>query len=505
MKKHTKTQGLKNKAISIIIPSIQYNYFQHGFQAGIAVAPNKLKKHMDNFFLRLRQLILLSGDIIILYFSLFLTFAVRYGAPMDPELWEDHLWPFSTVFALFVLIFYINSLYDLTLAKNDVRFYRRFFESLTISALLGIVFFYLVPSVGIAPKTNLFLQLFFFAALFFLWRTLWNRFVRNGVWKNKIIFVGFGSDLNELLSALQTVPQYGFELRAVYLEDNAYKNIALPATAITVVNAADIPKVIKQEKITAVILGTQPEKSAELAGVLYKSIYLQVNFIDAAEFVELITGRIPTARLTEAWFLENLKESKKRLYNPTKKTIDYILAAFLTIPLTLFLPVIALLNLASPRGSLFYRQLRIGRNGKEFWIYKFRTMIPQAETNGAVFTQKEDKRVTRLGKFLRKTRIDELPQIWNILRGEMSFIGPRPERPEFVQELQRAMPFYNLRHLVKPGITGWAQINFPYAGSIEENLKKLQYDLYYVKNRSLLLDLAILLKTINIVLRWMGR
>lgn len=460
---------------------------------------------MGNFFLRLRQLILLSGDIIILYFSLFLTFAVRYGAPMDAELWEDHLWPFSAVFALFVLIFYINSLYDLTLAKNDVHFYRRFFESLAISAVLSIIFFYLTPSVGIAPKTNLFLQLFFFAALFFLWRTLWNRFVRTGVWKNKIIFVGFGSEMDELLSSLQAVPQYGFELRAVYLEDNSHKNTTLPEVTIIIENVADIPKVIKQEKITAVILGTKPEKSAELAGVLYKSIYLQVNFLDAAEFVELITGRIPTARLTETWFLENLKESKKRAYNPTKKTMDYILAALLAIPLAIFLPIVAILNLVSSRGSLFYRQLRIGKNGKEFWIYKFRTMIPQAETNGAVFTQKEDKRVTPFGKFLRRTRIDELPQIWNILRGDMSFIGPRPERPEFVQELEKAMPFYNLRHLVKPGITGWAQINFPYAGSIEENLKKLQYDLYYVKNRSLLLDLAILLKTINIVLRWMGR
>lgn len=448
---------------------------------------------------------MLSGDIIILYFSLFLTFAVRYGAPMDAELWEDHLWPFSAVFALFVLIFYINSLYDLTMAKNDVRFYRRFFESLAISAVLSIIFFYLTPSVGIAPKTNLFLQLFFFAALFFLWRTLWNRFVRTGVWKNKIIFVGKSSEMDELLTALRSVPQYGFELRAVYLEDNAHKNTILREVTIIIENVADIPKVIKQEKITAVILGTKPEKSAELAGVLYKSIYLQVNFLDAAEFVELITGRIPTARLTEAWFLENLKESKKRAYNPTKKTVDYILAALLAIPLAIFLPVVAILNLASPRGSLFYRQLRIGRNGKEFWIYKFRTMIPQAETNGAVFTQKEDKRVTPFGKFLRRTRIDELPQIWNILRGDMSFIGPRPERPEFVSELEAAMPFYNLRHLVKPGITGWAQINFPYAGSIEENLKKLQYDLYYVKNRSLLLDLAILLKTINIVLRWMGR
>lgn len=459
---------------------------------------------MDNFSLKIRQFLLLSGDIAILYASLLLTFAFRYGAPLDSELWEDHLWPFSITFGLSVIIFYINSLYDLSLAKNDVRFYRRFFEALAISALVSIGVFYLTPSIGIAPKINLFLQLLFFTILFLLWRTTWNRFIHTGVWKTNIMFVGKVSEFNELLSALKLVPQYGFALQSAFVEDAADPG-SLNAGISFIKEVAEIPSIIKQEKISTVILGTKPEKSAELASALYKSIYLQVSFLDSAEFLETVTGRLPTARLTEAWFLENLKESKKKIYGPIKIVADYFLALALLALLLAILPLIALMRLFTDRGPLIYKQLRIGKDGKEFWIYKFRTMVADAEKNGAVFAQMKDPRVTKFGKFMRKTRIDELPQVWNVLRGEMSFIGPRPERPEFVATLQAAMPFYNLRHLVKPGLTGWAQINFPYAGSIEENLKKLQYDLYYVKNRSLLLDLAILLKTINIVLRWMGR
>lgn len=457
---------------------------------------------MNTFFLRIRQAALFAGDIIILYFSLFLTFAFRYGTPLDPELWEDHLWPFTTLFLMWIVVFYINNLYDIAFAKNDVKFFRRFFENLAAIGLIAIGFFYLTPSVGIAPKTNLFLFLFFFASLFFVWRALGNRFIHAGVWKTKILFAGKSSDAKELYSAINSLPQYGFELAAILPEDS---DVAMPAGIKILNNVGELEHTIKNEHIESVVLGTKLERSGELARALYNILFLQVNFVDASEFMESVTGRIPTSRLTEAWFLENLKESKKKIYSAAKKFLDYALAVILLFVLLFFIPLLAIVNFIIDRGPLFYSQIRIGAMGKIFPIYKFRTMVANAETNGAVFAQKNDPRVTKFGKFLRKTRIDELPQVWNILRGEMSFIGPRPERPEFVQDLQTAMPFYNLRHLIKPGLTGWAQINFPYAGTIEENLKKLQYDLYYVKNRSLILDLAIMLKTINIVLRWMGR
>ena len=167
----------------------------------------------------------------------------------------------------------------------------------------------------------------------------------------------------------------------------------------------------------------------------------------------------------------------------------------------LFLPLVAIALLLESPGSLFYAQQRVGKNGKVFTLWKFRSMVPNAEENGAAWAQKNDPRVTKAGNILRKTFIDELPQAINILKGDMSLVGPRPERPEFVQSLSEEIPFYQIRHLVKPGITGWAQVNSPYGNSTQGALEKLQYDLYYLKNRSLMLDLDILLKTVNVVFK----
>jgi len=185
--------------------------------------------------------------------------------------------------------------------------------------------------------------------------------------------------------------------------------------------------------------------------------------------------------------------------------LDAFLASALFVPLTAMLPIVALAIKLNSAGPIFYRQRRIGKNGKEFEIAKFRSMVCDAEKNGAVWASCNDNRVTFVGKILRKTRIDELPQIWNVLKGELSFIGPRPERPEFVKELVEKIPYYQMRHLVKPGLSGWAQINFPYGASVEDALQKLQYDLFYVKNRSIVLEISIMLKTIMTLLKREGR
>jgi len=169
------------------------------------------------------------------------------------------------------------------------------------------------------------------------------------------------------------------------------------------------------------------------------------------------------------------------------------------------LPLIGALIKLNSAGPIFYRQKRVGKNGKIFEIAKFRSMFKDAEKNGAQWANEKDERITGMGKILRKTRIDELPQLWNVLKGEMSFIGPRPERPEFVEELQKQIPHYVMRHLVKPGLSGWAQIKFPYGASVEDAMEKLQYDLYYIKNRSFVLDLAITARTIAAVLSREGR
>lgn len=172
---------------------------------------------------------------------------------------------------------------------------------------------------------------------------------------------------------------------------------------------------------------------------------------------------------------------------------------------TLLIPFIVLGNALGNRGKLFYTQERVGKNGQIFQILKFRTMINNAESNGAVFSGYNDNRVTPFGKFLRKTRIDEFPQFVNILKGEMAVIGPRPERPFFVKEIAEIMPFYETRHVIRPGLTGWAQVNYSYGESMDDSLIKLQYDLYYIKHRSIFLDLNIVIKTFSTILFYRGQ
>ena len=224
--------------------------------------------------------------------------------------------------------------------------------------------------------------------------------------------------------------------------------------------------------------------------------------VDVRSFCEHMVHRLPVSQISSEWLLTeegfslNTRGSLRRL----KRAFDL----FATLGLLLCTSPIMLLTAIAIRvespGPVIYRQRRVGLFGQDFTVYKFRSMRTDAEKNGAVWAMKSDPRVTKVGKIIRKTRIDELPQLWNVLKGEMSLIGPRPERPEFVKELEKEIPFYSLRHAVKPGVTGWAQVCYPYGSSVEDSRRKLEYDLYYAKNMSILLDVRIILKTIGVVL-----
>jgi sugar transferase (PEP-CTERM system associated) len=226
-----------------------------------------------------------------------------------------------------------------------------------------------------------------------------------------------------------------------------------------------------------------------------------IEVIDAPTFYEQLTGKLLIENITPSWFIFSEGFRITPLLIVSKRVCDIlfsVMGLFLTLPL---IPVIMLIIKADSPGPVFLRQVRVGEKEKKFVLYKFRTMCHDAETKtGAVWAQKDDPRVTRVGMFLRVSRLDEIPQLYNVLRGDMGFIGPRPERPEFVEKLKDIIPFYSNRHFVKPGITGWAQVKYPYGASVEDSIEKLRYDLYYIKNLSIILDMVIVLETIKVVL-----
>lgn len=272
----------------------------------------------------------------------------------------------------------------------------------------------------------------------------------------------------------------------------------------------NIDEIIKKNRIEELIIslrGFSQENIDVLNHKLVNFFKQGINILSYEDYVERVTFCVPKKNLNKSFYKYfNFSENhQNRLYLFVVRLIDILAGILGLIFMVLLIPIVFIGNLIGSRGGLFYKQERVGQKGRRFWIVKFRSMVTSAEKNGAQWATKNDARITPFGKFLRKTRIDEIPQFWNVLKGEMSLIGPRPERPEFVSDLEKQIPLYAIRHVVKPGLTGWAQVMYPYAATIEEQTKKLRYDLYYIKKRGLFIDFKIVIKTMNTVLYFKGQ
>lgn len=448
---------------------------------------------MSGAIVKIKKFILVSGDIIILYLALFLMLVARYQEAW-PRQWQNHLYPFTIIYLSWLLTFYIIGLYDLSLARNNLYFFVTLSKALLINAGLAIAFFYFIPYFVITPKTNLFINLIIFTLLSIAWRQFYNFFIKTPALLYNVLIIGQNQEMEELIKHIKDNPQLGYHIKKI-------------VEAQDVKILFDLIEIITKEKIQVVVTSVNPHKDNNLVRNLYQCLPLKITLADLPTFYEKNTGKIPVSTIEEVWFLENLMTGRKTIFEMAKRGVDVSIAAIAGLIAILLTPIIAFIIKLDSAGPIFYKQKRVGQDNRIFDIIKFRTMGADAEKNGAQWSQKNDNRITRVGKLLRKIRLDELPQLWNILRGDMSFIGPRPERPEFAfaGELTSQIPFYQIRHTIKPGLTGWAQIKYPYGSSIEDTLQKLQYDLYYIKNRSFILDIVIALKTVKIILGGFGR
>jgi exopolysaccharide biosynthesis polyprenyl glycosylphosphotransferase len=456
--------------------------------------------------MRAKKLILLIGDIVVLYASLIIALSVRYRG-FDLEVFKRHLLPFSIIYIVWLIVFYIHDLYELDIAKNNVEFSSALVRALIISGIISIIFFYLAPNFAfgsITPKTNLFLNVLVFVILFYGWRHIFNFLAGSLRLKMNMAIIGYNPQAIDLAKEIITNPQLGYKLKVIIKNHEKIDRTDLPEIKI-IEGIQNLKEILVQEKIAVAVIVPEIYDSPELIQNLFECIKYKIDFINLSEFYEKITQKIPLTAINQIWFLENISQRSRNFYEFAKRVFDlfFSLVIFLfSLPLWI---LIAIIIKAESPGKIFYKQTRIGRGGKPFTLIKFRSMIRDAEKNGPQMAQKNDPRTTKLGKFLRKTRLDELPQIWNIIKGQMSFVGPRAERPEFHQSLKTKIPFYQERYLIKPGLSGWAQIKYGYTSSIEDNFEKIQHDLYYIKNSSFALVLSIILKTINIILKGGGR
>lgn len=463
------------------------------------IASNVICKKLYN--MNFQKFILFFGDVLSFYAALILVLFVRYGREEFLNAFSLHFFPFTILFFIWFLIFLMNGLYENEILDAGSFFQEKLAKTMLAGFIIGIILFYAVPAFGIAPKTNLAVDAFLTALFIIIWRKLMALVFAKSAKKN-ILFFGFSEETRELCEFLKSHPPLGYNPLAVIFSRNGKFNETNLLSFDLNNNAASI---IKENNISLIVALEDIRSEKDFLSFIYQALPQGITFLDFPTFYERIFGKIPVSLIHEIWFLENLSEIKKNVYEAIKRGFDLVLAMIFGFITIIIFPFIFLAIKIDDTGPVLIFQQRIGKNRKVFNIIKFRSMVVSAEKDGAKWAEENDKRITKIGFILRKTRIDELPQVFNVLKGEMSFIGPRPERPEFIEKLEKQIPHYQMRHLIKPGLTGWAQINFPYGASVEDAIKKLQYDLFYVKNRSLFLDFIIALKTIITLLSRSGR
>ncbi len=432
---------------------------------------------------QLKKVVLLLGDIAFFYVALFTALIVRYGADYR-EYAPEHLTSFSCILVIWVILLAASNLYDLRVLRNDLRFFRTFLVADAITVVSALVLFYVLPF-GIAPKTNLVL---FAASL-----TVWGLFYRWGFntiaahsAPERVFILGESKEITDLVSYIEGNPQLGYRI-AVWerraLGESGWRGL---------------PERIVAERATVLIIPADLKKDSFANDVIYSCILREIQVRDVPSFYENVMGFTPLAELGAGWFLEELVEARP-LYNTLKTSFDILFALLLFFFLLPVMAVIWILIRLDSHGPAIYKQVRVGKNGKHFTLYKFRTMRIDAEKEGAQWAHVNDPRATKIGALLRISHLDEFPQLINILKGDISFVGPRPERPEFVEILKNQIPYYEIRLVVKPGLTGWAQINYRANVNTEEAYHKLEYDIFYIKRRGFVFDILIILKTLRTI------
>lgn len=417
---------------------------------------------------------------------------------------DFHNFYWAIVLAVYLVFFgTVFELYNLQVASNQYQMVK----SVILTSSSTVLFYLLTPIfTPILPENRTQIIYFYVAVLLalLLWRFIYLKFFASTRFVKRVLFVCDSKSLNKMVKDLVSVnPHYqvlGFVAASVEAENkSSYFKIPFD----------ELEDFVFDNFLNEIVIAFK--RKDEISVELYdKLLYLLENGVVVREYdqvYESSTNRLPVNYLSKDFYkyFPFSRSNQNKFYLIVSRFFDITLSLIGILVGLSITPLLLVLNLFWNRGPFFYTQERVGKNNKIFTIYKLRTMVKDAEKNGAVFAATNDVRITPFGKFLRKTRLDEAPQFINILKGDMSIVGPRPERPVFVKQIAEQLPFYQTRHVIKPGLTGWAQVNHSYTNTIDDALIKLQYDLFYIKHRSIFLDINILIKTIGTVLFYKGQ
>ncbi|MSU55971.1 MAG: exopolysaccharide biosynthesis polyprenyl glycosylphosphotransferase [Candidatus Taylorbacteria bacterium] len=446
---------------------------------------------------RAEAVFLFLGDVLILYGSLFLTLFFRYPASSEFDFRQMvglHMFPFSILFVLWLLVFFIAGLYEKHTLFLQKQLPQLLTKALFVNVVIAIVFFYFLPAFKIAPKVNLFLCLFVSSIFLFLWRR-YNFSVGKTADKEQAVIIGSGEEMERISREINNNPRY--RIRFVFSVD---------PDSLSDADTTDFMRRVTAEEVSLIVVDLHAGTAHHLLPRLFELLTKGVRFADMHKVYEDMFDRIPLSLVQHNWFLENLSPVSSRFtYDFLKRLMDIIISSVLGLLSLVLYPFLYVTIKLDDGGPIFVHQKRVGKNNRSIRTIKFRTM---SRDDAGREELKQGNKVTRVGAFLRRTRIDELPQLWNVVRGDMSLIGPRPELPSLVEIYEREVPYYGTRHLIKPGLSGWAQLYHKNPPKVDANPNetaiKLSYDLYYLKNRSVWLDLKIALKTVKVLLSRSG-
>lgn len=441
---------------------------------------------------RREPIILFVGDLMAFSLALWLALAVRYGAIPSIDLLSKHWAPFSFLFLLWTFVFFVAGLYEKHTLVFKGKLPSLILNTQIANSLLAVVFFYLLPSFGITPKTVLVVHLVTSFLLVVVWRI---SIVPHFGFRHRenAILIGAGEEMQELKEEMNGNERYNLKfVSSVNL--NQLDGIAFQEEVI---------EKVYSESVASIVIDLKHEKANTILPTLYNLIFSNVRFLDMYKVYEEVFDRIPLSLVGYNWFLENISFSPHTMYDTLKRMMDVIIASVLGVISLLVYPFVIVAIKLEDGGPVFIIQERIGEGNRIIKLWKFRSM--RGSDSGRWVTEGDD-RITHVGRLLRKSRIDELPQLWNIVRGDLSLIGPRPDIVAMGKKLAEELPYYTVRNLIKPGLSGWAQIKQDIAPqSLEETRERLAYDLYYLKNRSFILDLTIALKTMKTLLSRTGK
>lgn len=466
---------------------------------------HNMNKYKDiHFEVSERKILLRLFDVISVLVSLYLV-----GIVFQFNYFNISTSNFYWTIVLGVYLNFIGSvfeMYNLQVASNQYQV----IKSIILTSSTTVLLYLLTPIYTPVLPSNRIQIFFFFIAIFFAlftWRMVYVRFFASNRFQKKVILICDQEQLKELVDGLESADPHYRVLGFVNSDSANINNDIFPNIKNVEIN--DLKSFAKKNSISEVVIASQ--KTDGITVKLYNQlIHLLENGYIIREYTqvyEAITQRIPVQYVSRDFYryFPFSRSNQNHLYLIVVRFLEIVISIIGLAIGAFLIPLVFVGNLFGNKGKLFYTQERVGKNGEVFNIVKFRTMIKNAESDGAVFATSNDSRITPFGKIMRKSRIDEFPQFFNILKGDMAVIGPRPERPVFVSEIAEVMPFYETRHVIKPGLTGWAQVNYSYGATIDDSLIKLQYDLYYIKHRSLFLDFNIMFKTFSTVLFYRGQ